>query len=120
MRYLFLILLNLPIILLALFNIVTQYKLKKVSRERFIHQIALWSVLLLVLIASFPVYNLIAGHPLLDSRELSLFDIAQTTAIVAMLYILNRQRQRAETNERMIRDLHQELSIKLSEDHGKN
>jgi hypothetical protein len=120
MRYLFLILLNLPVILLALFNILTQYKLKKVTKERFRFQLFLWIIILIVLIASFPVYNLLTGHPILDSRELGLFDIFQTTAIIGMFYILNRQRQKNEQHERMLRDLHQELSIKLSETHGKN
>ena len=120
MRYLFLIILNLTIVFLALTNTLTLFKLKKISKERFVHQLTLWLILLAVLVGSFPVYNLIVGNPILDSRELSLFDIAQTTAIIAMLYTLHRQRQRSEQSERMIRDLHQELSIKLSEDNGKN
>jgi hypothetical protein len=120
MRYLFLILLNLPVILLALINIVTQFKLKKVTKERFRFQLILWIIVLIVLIASFPIYNLLAGHPLLDSRELSLFDIVQTTAIIFLFYVINRQRQKNEQHERMLRDLHQELSIKLSQTNGKN
>ena len=35
MRYLVLLLLNLPIILLALLNIITQYKIGKIPRQRF-------------------------------------------------------------------------------------
>ena len=118
MRYVVLVLLNLPIILLALVNILTQYKMKKVSKARFRHQIILWSIILIVLIFSFPLYNHLTGKPILDSRELSLFDIVQTTALVFMFYIINRQRQQIEQTERMVRDLHQEISIKLSENNG--
>jgi drug/metabolite transporter (DMT)-like permease len=114
MRYAILVLLNLPIILLALLNIVTQYKLRKVTKQRLHHQIFIWVVILIVLICSFPVYNFLTGKALLDSSELSLFDIFQTTAIVYLIYIINRQRQRIELNEKLTRDLHQELSIKLS------
>jgi len=67
------------------------------------------------LVCSFPIYNLLSGKPLLDSSELSLFDIVQTTAIILIFYVVNRQRQRIEQNEKIIRDLHQELSIKLSQ-----
>ena len=102
MRYLVLVLLNVPIILAALINIVTQYKLRKVSPARFRHQLIIWLVLMIVLIGSFPLYNISIGHPPLDSSELSLFDI------------VNNQRQRIDQNERRLRDLHQELSIKLS------
>lgn len=114
MRYLLLLLLNLPVILLALMSIVTQYKMKRMPRERFRSQILLWSVTLVVMICSFPVYNLLMGKPLLDSAELSLFDIFEITVIVVLVYSLNNQRQRVERNEKTLRDLHQELSIKLS------
>lgn len=114
MRYVVLVLLNLPIILLALVNILTQYKMHKVSKARFKHQLILWLIVLVVLICSFPTYNYSIGKPLLDSSELSAFDIVQTTALVFMFYIINRQRQQIEQSERMARDLHQELSIRLS------
>jgi hypothetical protein len=114
MRYIILVLLNLPIIFLALLNIVTQHKLKKISDRRYHYQLLLWIVLLVVLIASFPIYNILTDNPVLDSKELSLFDIVQTTAIIYMIYIINRQRQKNDLNEKHVRDLHQELSIQLS------
>ena len=114
MRYLILVLLNMPIILLVLFNIITQFKLKRVTKKRFQNQIMLWLLIFIVLVLSFPLYNYLAGKPLLDSAELSLFDIVQTTAIIIVFYIVNRQRQKIETAEKTIRDLHQELSIRLS------
>ena len=114
MRYLTLVLLNVPIILAALINIITQYKLRKVSVTRFRHQLIIWMVIMVILIGSFPLYNISIGHPPLDSSELSLFDILQTTAIILLFYIANNQRQRIDQNERRLRDLHQELSIRLS------
>lgn len=114
MRYGILVLLNLPVILLALTNLVTRYKLKKIDTNKFRRQIILWLVLLLVLLCSFPAYNLLSGLPLLDSRELSAFDIVQTTAIIALVYIVNNQRQKNDRIERYMRDFHQEISIKLS------
>ena len=114
MRYLVLVLLNVPIILLALINIITQYKLHRVSVTRFRHQLLIWLIILIVLIGSFPLYNILTNKPLLDSSELSAFDIVQTTAIVLLFYIFNNQRQRQDQTDRRLRDLHQALSIKLS------
>lgn len=114
MRYLILILLNLPIILLALVNFITRYKLSKVEKAKFRQQIIIWIIILIVLVGSFPVYNISTGKALLDSSELSLFDIVQTTAIILLFYIVNNQRQKIERSEKEFRDLHQELSIKLS------
>lgn len=120
MRYIILVLINLPVILVALTSMVTKYKLGRVSASRFRHQIILWTVILAVLISSFPLYNFLVGRPLLDSRELSLFDIVQTTAIIFLLYITNIQRQKTEQSEKRTRDLHQELSIILSKRDGKS
>ena len=115
MRYIILIILNLPIIFLALANIITDYKLKKVSINRFRNQIVLWVFILVVVIGSFPVYNIATGRPPLDSSELSLFDIVQTTVIIFLLYVVNSQRQRIDQGEMMMKKLHRELSIRLSE-----
>ena len=117
MRYIVLVLLNLPVIILALVNILTQYKMHKVSKTRFYHQIILWLAIFTVLVCSFPFYNYLTNKPILDSSGLSLFDIVQTAAIVFLFYVVNHQRQQIERNDRIIRDLHQEMSIKLS---GKN
>jgi len=114
MRYTILVILNIPIVALALLNIITQYKMSKITKQRYRHQIFLWLLILTVLICSFPFYNYLVGKPLLDSAELSLFDIVQTTTIIALFYIVNSQRQKIEHIEKTTRDLHQELSIKLS------
>lgn len=114
MRYAILVLLNLPVILLALANFITRYKLGKIDKTKFRRQITIWIVILIVLVGSFPVYNILTSRAVLDSHELSLFDIIQTAAIILLFYIINNQRQKNEQNERYIRDLHQELSIKLS------
>jgi hypothetical protein len=120
MRFLILLALNIPIISIALLNIVTRYKLRKISKRRLTIQMFLWAILLTVLVCSFPLYNLLSGRPLLDAQELTAFDIIQTTAIIFLFYVINTMRQRIEWSERTIRDLHQEVSIKLSQDHGKN
>src|SRR4051812_10994501 len=115
MRYAFLVLLNLPITFLALLNILTQYKLKKISARRFRHQFVFWALILLALVLSFPVYNHFTGRPLFDSSQLSLIDISESTVIIYLVYIINNHRRKIEQNERLIRDLHQELSIRLSD-----
>lgn len=116
MRYIILLLLNVPIISIALLNLVTRFKLRKISQRRFKIQMLLWAALLIILVFSFPFYNYLTGKPILDSHELSLFDIIQTTAIIFLLYVINNMRQKAEWNEKTIRDLHQEVSIRLSEE----
>ena len=51
MRYFALVLLNVPIILLALVNIITQYKLNKITVTRLRHQVVMWLVVMAVLLS---------------------------------------------------------------------
>ena len=120
MRYLLLVILNLPIILLALLNQVTRYKLRQISHRKYIIQLVFWSILLVILIGSYPIYNLLTGNPSLDSNDLSLLDIIQTTTVIALLYAVNALRRRVDESERRLRELHEELSIKLSACDGKS
>lgn len=115
MRYLLLVLLNMPVIILALVNIITQYKLKKISLRRFRWQLIIWIAIIAILVLSFPIYNIIVSNDIFDSTELSLFDIVEVTAIVWLFYSISYQRQKITQNEKVIRDLHKELSIKLSD-----
>jgi hypothetical protein len=119
-RYFILLALNLPIVLLAFINIVTQYKMNRVTRSRFRFQITLWFVILLILFGSFPIYNIYSDKALFDSSGLSLFDIVQTTVLIVLIYTVNNLRQKIERAEKTTRNLHQELSIVLSKYNGKS
>ncbi len=119
MRYLMLIALNLPIILIAIINLMTKYKLGKIQKNRFRIRMLFWCSLLIIIVLSFPVYNILYNRLILDAVDLSLFDILQTTGIIFLLYVFINQRQKTEQNERYLRDLHQEMSILLSENEKK-
>jgi energy-coupling factor transporter transmembrane protein EcfT len=114
MRYIILVVLNTPIVLLAFVNLVTNYKLKKISGRRFRWQLVFWLLIIILLVSSFPIYNLLTDKKLLDSSELSFFDIAEITALVWLLYITNHQRQLLSQNQKFIHELHSNVSIKLS------
>lgn len=120
MRYIILILLNLPIVFLAFLNIITQYKLKKIAKQRFTRQLFMWLLISLVVIFAFPVYNLLAGKIIFSSTDLSLFDIAEITSIIFIFYIVNNQIRKLNASERRLRELHQELSIILSKMDSEN
>jgi hypothetical protein len=113
-RYFLLLIFTLPFIFAAIINLVTQYKLGKINRTRFIVWILIWVTVLVGLIFTEPLYNWLFVNNLTVSESLSLFDVVQITAIVMLFYIVNRLRQKTEVIERKLRDLHQEISIKLS------
>lgn len=114
-RYLILFLLNLPFILLAIISAITRYKLNRSTKKRLIIQIIIWLLILIGLASAEAIYSWLFQHKLTQTEPLSLFDVIQITAIVIVFYIANRSRTRLETLEKRLQDLHQELSIKLSD-----
>lgn len=114
-RYLLLFLLNLPFVLVAILSAVTSYKIGRSSRRRMYTQLAVWIFILIGLGSAHAVYDFLFANKLTQSEPLSLFDVIQITGIVVTFYMANRTRARVELLERRVNDLHQELSIRLSE-----
>lgn len=114
-RYLILIILNAPLILIGMINTIVGYKLKHMSKRRFMLGILFWLILFTGLIAVRPVYSFLFSNNLTKTEPLSLFDVIQITGIIFTLLIANRAYGRVDLLERRVHDLHQELSIRLSE-----
>lgn len=114
-RYVLLIIFNIPIILLGVLGVITKFKLNKISKRRFYAQLTFWIMVLISLAMIYPTYSYLTNNHLTDTEPLSLFDVVQITVIIFLLYTLNRSRARLESVETRLQDLHQELSIKLSD-----
>ena len=113
-RYVILMLLNLPFVILAVTGIITRFKMKRITRRRAAIQLLMWCSLLLGLIIAHPIYNWLFANNFTETDSLSLFDVVQITAIIFLLYTLNGVSNRLEQTEKRLNDLHQELSIRLS------
>ena len=114
-RYLLLFILNAPFVLAAILNTIISFKLKKISKRRATGLTLLWLVVLAGLALAFPIYDFLFSRELTQSEPLSLFDVVQITAIVILLFTTSRMRVKTEHLERRLNDLHQELSIRLTE-----
>jgi hypothetical protein len=113
-RYLLLLLLTLPFIILSILSAITKYKLGRSTKKQLIIQIIIWSLVFIGLASAESIYNWFFQHKLTQTEPLSLFDVIQITAIVIVFYIANRSRIKIEVLEKRVQDLHQELSIRLS------
>ena len=113
-RYLLLLILTLPFILMSILSAITKYKLGRSTKKRLYTQLILWGLVFIGLASAESIYNWLFQHQLTQTEPLSLFDVIQITAIVFVFYIANRSRSRIEILEKRVQDLHQELSIKLS------
>ena len=109
-----LVLLNLPLILSALFASLVDYRMNKISFRKYVFRTLLWFLILAGLISAKFVYDFLAINNLSQTEPLSLFDVIQITGVITVLFMANRSRIKIESLERRVNDLHQELSIKLS------
>lgn len=114
-RYIILVILNLPLVGAAILNTVVAYKLHRTTIRRFWIRISLWLFITLGLVFAEPVYNFLFSNKLTQTEPLSLFDVIQITGITFTLLIANRALSKVDTLEHRVQDLHQELSIILSD-----
>lgn len=115
-----LFLLNTPLISVGILQAVVSYKMKRIQKRRFLVRISLWTIILAGLIFAQPLYIYLFSNNLTRTEPLSLFDVIQTTGIILTLFIANQAFTKADTLERRVQDLHQELSIQLSERNQRN
>jgi hypothetical protein len=104
-----------PLVIAAITGSFISYKLGRTSRRRMVLKIIFWVFLLIGLILVQPLYRLLYDKQLTESEPLSLFDVLQITGIIYVFYTVNRLYARLDSAERRFQDLHQELSIRLSE-----
>lgn len=114
-RYTILIILNTPLIIAGILSAVVSYKLNYSNRRRFIYRVVLWMAILAGLIFAENLYKFLFSNQLTVSEPLSLFDVIQITGIILTFYIANRAYTKTDLLERKFQDLHQAMSIQLSE-----
>lgn len=114
-RYLILVILNTPLVLAALMSALVDYKMGRFSRKVFLRHVIFWLVIFVGLACTQIIYQFLFSNGLTATEPLSLFDVIEITGIIVVLYMASRSRTKIETLERRIQDLHQELSIRLSE-----
>ena len=113
-RYLILVLLNVPLIITAILNAFVSYKMKHISKKRLIIKCVFWTSLVFGLIFVEPFYTWLYSEGLTQTEALSLFDVLLITSALLMFFLINKLYVKVDVLERRTRDLHQELSIKLS------
>lgn len=114
-RYTILLLLNLPFIIVAMANSLVAYKVGRITGRRFLIQVAIWAVIFIGLASAQQIYTYLFARGLTDTESLSLFDVIQITGIVFLFFVMNRMRSRTEALNQRVQDLHQHLSILLSQ-----
>ena len=115
LKYVLVVVFNLPFVLLGIFHAYQAYARGRTSRWQFSTRLAFWLVVAAGLFFARPLYDFLASHELTSSGPLSIFDVVETTGITCALYLVYRLYSKTDAMEQRIAALHREVVLRLAE-----
>jgi len=113
-KYLIIILLNMPVILIGILWSTVSYKTKKMSKKRFATEVVVWLLIGTSLMLIEPIYNSLIRNGLTDSPPLSLVDVIILTVLVLCLFLIERLQEKITLLNKKFSLLHEEMVIQNS------
>ena len=120
-KYLLLILINAPIVLLGIVRAITRYKTKpaRISKNKAVYEVLFWLSIGVALSFAQPIYNALVRYNLTDSTPMSLFDVAVLTLFVFALLLIVETNEELTSLRKTVSRLHEKLAIMDAVDHEK-
>lgn len=120
-KYLLLVLINAPIVLLGIVRAITRYKTKpaRISKNKAIYEVVFWLSIGVALSFAQPIYNALVRYNLTDSTPMSLFDVAVLTLFVFALLLIVETNEELTSLKKTVSRLHEKLAIMDAVDHEK-
>jgi len=112
-KYLLLVLINAPIVLIGIVRAITRYKTKpaRISKSKCVTEVVFWLAIGVGLSFVEPVYNELIRHNLTDSPPMSLFDVALLTLFVFALLLIVETNEELTSLKRTVTRIHEKLAI---------
>lgn len=110
-RYVLLIILNAPVLLLGIVGALTNYKTSRISRRRCYWQVIFWVLVGVGLVFVEPAYNILIRHNLTNSTPMSLFDIVLLTGIIFCLLLIKSTNEKLAILTKKFSRMHENLVI---------
>lgn len=111
-RFLILILINLPVVLIGLISAIVAYKTKQTSKRRYLVEVIGWVVVGFGLVMVEPAYNLLVKNNLTASDSMSIFDIILLTLVlICGLFLVKSNEKISSINNKLSR-IHEHVAIK--------
>lgn len=114
-RFAILVIINLPLIVIAVIGTLTSYKTGRISKKRCRLELLFWVVLGGGLIITEPLYNLLLASHLTDSDPMSIFDMVLLTLLVLSALWIKSMHAKAADLQRKFSLMHEHLAIKEAE-----
>lgn len=112
-KYLLLVLINTPIVLVGIVRAITRYKTKpaRISKNKAIYEVIFWLSIGVALSFAQPIYNTLVRYNLTDSSPMSLFDVALLTLFVFALLLIVETNEELTSLKKTVSRLHEKLAI---------
>lgn len=111
-KYVILVLINLPLLLVGIVSAVTDYKASRtISRRKCIALVIFWLSIGVALMFAEPLYDSLIRQNLTDSPPMSLFDIALLTTVVFCLLLIVKINERLGALNQKLSRIHERLAI---------
>lgn len=114
-KFLVLLLVNLPIVVIGVLGAITSYKTSRISKKRSIIEVSVWLLVGLGLFFIQPAYNLLIEYELTDSEPMSLFDILLLTLVLLAALFIKNANEKISLLNRKISQIHEHIVIKESQ-----
>jgi|SRR5688572_21486510 hypothetical protein len=115
-KYVLLVLINLPLLIVGVVSALTHYNTKRISRRRMIVEVAFWASIGIALVFAEPLYNALIENNLTDSQPMSLFDIALLTIVIFCLLLIKSSNERITQLHKKISRMHENLAISSADE----
>jgi hypothetical protein len=116
-KYMLLVLVNLPLILVGIVSAIADYKTGRITRNRCIFQTVTWLIVGLLLVLVQPVYEVLVTANLTNSPPLSIFDIVLLSVILFCLLLIKRTNEKADLLGKKITRMHENIVIAEEQRH---
>lgn len=116
-KYVLLVLINVPLIMLGIISAITGYKTSRISRNRAMFQILMWLFIGLLLVAVQPFYDILVKSHLTDSPSLSVFDIVLLSAVLFCLLLVKRTNEKVDVLRKKVSRMHENIVIAEEQRH---
>ena len=115
-KYVLLVLINLPLLIIGVVSALTHYNTKRISKRRMIVEVAFWASIGIALVFAEPLYNALIENNLTDSQPMSLFDIALLTIVIFCLLLIKSSNERITQLHKKISRMHENLAISSADE----
>ncbi len=110
-KYAILVIVNLPLLLIAIIGAITNYKTNRTSRSRMIVEIVFWLAVGAFLVLLEPLYNALIRHHLTNSAPMNIFDVGLLTLLILTLLIVKHINEKLSHLNRKISRMHESIVI---------